>query len=661
MKLRTKFVLMLSLFALLPALVVGTITIVIAGNKSIADAQDSAKQMLELAEGGTISIIEMVERINQQTGNENLLKSFLTSDRITAAEVNQRLKEITDTYPVLDNAILTNKEGVVVASDDESMIGFDCNQAWPEVMKQAISTNQQVLSTGTKNVLSGNVMLVMATPVTNGLNVEGYFITAVSVLEIYNKVIAKAKIMDSGYIYVVEPDGTMLMHPNTEILLDKESFNSLPIADTVKMSPHGSGKYTFNGETKYYIYDTESNGWIYVAVMPQNDVENLAKTIVNLLSIITGIIFVMGPFVAIAFANGIIKPILKVSDGIKQLFDGDFTYNVEIKSKNELGQMAEQLNETTNHLSEIVGGVKNTSGSMGEQSDALAIVSKEMSTAINDLVIAIDTISQGSTTQANDLQDTLEMLIELESEMADIEQNLNDVAGSAVNAQSKAVNGQNIVNELAEAIKDIRETFELFRNKISNLGNTVSEISNITDAINAISSQTNLLALNASIEAARAGEMGKGFAVVAGEVGNLAEQSRKSAAEISVLIKNVNMETDSVVKDSAHVETLLEEQSKVIENVMEAFRATLESIQVAEPIIKDTFGALNIAEKAGHTVRERSESIASVSEEIMASTERISATSEELLATSEGVAENAAKASVAAEHLNETMSKFKCN
>ncbi len=661
MKLRTKFVLLLALFSLVPALVMGTATRFIVGNKAVLDAENSAKQMLELAEGGTVSILDMVEKVNAQTSNENLVKSFLLSDRVGADEINERLKEITDTYKILDNAIVIDKEGIVVASDDASMIGFDCNQEWPDVMAQVKSTGKQAVSTGTKNLISGNVTLVMITPVTNGLNLEGYFATAISVSDIYNKVVAKAQIMNSGYIYVVEPDGTMLMHPDSSLLLDKESFNNLPIAEETKKMPSGGGSYTFRGEKKYYLFDTEDNGWIYVATMPQNEVESLSNTIIMVLSIIVAIILVVAPFMAIIFANGIVKPIFKVSKGIKLLSDGDFTSTVDVKSKNELGQMAQQLNSTTKNLAEAVNGVKETSNSMGEQSDSLAVVSKEMSIAINDLALAIDTISKGSATQATDLQDTLEMLIELEKEMKDIDHNLNDVAGSAVNAQGKATDGQKIVNTLAEAINDIRSAFELFRNKISNLGNTVSEISNITDAINAISSQTNLLALNASIEAARAGEMGKGFAVVAGEVGNLAEQSRKSAAEISVLIKNVNLETDSVVKDSAHVEDMLEEQSKVIEDVLQAFHETLESIEVAGPVIQDTFGALKVAEKASHIVREKAESIASVSEEIMASTERISATSEELLATSEGVAENASRASRSAEGLNERMSGFKCD
>ncbi len=662
MKLKTKFIVLFTWFALFPALMVGTVTKVVTGNEGIKDAEDSARQSLELAQGGTESVLEMVKRINEQASSEVILGMFLEGNELVTADIaNARLKQIADTYTVLDNTILTDAQGVVVASDDSSMLGLNCGDLWPDVMSQVMSSNAQVISEGTKNVISGNVMLVMATPVNRGNATKGYFLSAVSVLDVYNKIIAKAHVLDTGYIYVVEPNGTMLMHPDSSLLLGTDSFNNLPVSDIMKTEPSGTGHYDFNGQTKYYTYDTGANGWIYVATLPKAEVESLANFLVKLLMIIVGIIALVAPIVAIIIANGIVKPIINVSNGIKSLADGDFTHVVESKGKDEIGQMAKQLNETTHNLANAVKGVKVTSSSMGDQSDSLAVVSKEMTIAINDLAQAIDTITKGSATQASDMQDTLENLIELEGEIKDIGDNLNAVAGSAVNAQSKAQDGQKTVNELAEAIKDIQSAFDLFRDKIANLGNTVSEISNITDAINAISSQTNLLALNASIEAARAGEMGKGFAVVAGEVGSLAEQSRKSAAEISVLIKNVNVETESVVKDSAHVDKLLEEQSEVIKHVLESFRATLESIQVAEPIIKDTFGSLQVAEKASHMVRERAESVAGVSEEIMASTERLSATSEELLATSEGVADSAEKASHSAELLVQQMGGFICD
>ena len=79
------------------------------------------------------------------------------------------------------------------------------------------------------------------------------------------------------------------------------------------------------------------------------------------------------------------------------------------------------------------------------------------------------------------------------------------------------------------------------------LAGRVHEIGGLLTLINEIADQTNLLALNAAIEAARAGEEGRGFAVVADEVRRLAERSKSSAGDISLIVDAVREETNATV------------------------------------------------------------------------------------------------------------------
>ena len=97
-------------------------------------------------------------------------------------------------------------------------------------------------------------------------------------------------------------------------------------------------------------------------------------------------------------------------------------------------------------------------------------------------------------------------------------------------------------------MNQIKQSVIKASNSIISLRERSNEISQITEIITGVAEQTNLLALNAAIEAARAGEHGKGFSVVAEEVRKLAEESKKSASQITIMINHIRWKQINLYK-----------------------------------------------------------------------------------------------------------------
>ncbi len=168
------------------------------------------------------------------------------------------------------------------------------------------------------------------------------------------------------------------------------------------------------------------------------------------------------------------------------------------------------LGRLTRYLRQIVHGISVAGESVNGVSVELASTS--------------DQVSQGASTAASSLQETLASLEELTTMVAQNSKYAVEASEIASQSADKARSGEKEVGLLVESISKVAESS--------------MKIEQIIQVIDEIAFQTNLLALNAAVEAARAGEQGKGFAVVAEAVRNLAQRSSKAAHEITQMIKD---------------------------------------------------------------------------------------------------------------------------
>ncbi|WP_026376142.1 methyl-accepting chemotaxis protein [Aestuariibacter salexigens] len=109
------------------------------------------------------------------------------------------------------------------------------------------------------------------------------------------------------------------------------------------------------------------------------------------------------------------------------------------------------------------------------------------------------------------------------------------------------------LNEITKDMDGLSGKMGIMSESISGLSDTADSINKFVSTITSISDQTNLLALNAAIEAARAGDAGRGFSVVADEVRALANETNKSASEVSELVQSIIQSTRTAVDSVAEL------------------------------------------------------------------------------------------------------------
>lgn len=269
--------------------------------------------------------------------------------------------------------------------------------------------------------------------------------------------------------------------------------------------------------------------------------------------------------VIIAFfvVNLLYRPILALKKTILDLSqgDGDLTQRLEVKSNDDLGQMANGINQFIASLQTIMLDIQGASnklqgnvGNLKHQANSNSTMLESHVSETEQVVTALEEMNATADSMATDAANTAQ----LTQQASDA----SEVSRVTVNQSQSTVS--ELVSEVEEASDNVQKMSE----------ETVS-INSILGVIGDIAEQTNLLALNAAIEAARAGEQGRGFAVVADEVRNLASRTKESTEEIEEALTNLTRRNQSVVEAMNSTKERCEATSQGAQEVGESLESMM--------------------------------------------------------------------------------------
>ncbi|WNF38691.1 methyl-accepting chemotaxis protein [Bacillaceae bacterium IKA-2] len=376
--------------------------------------------------------------------------------------------------------------------------------------------------------------------------------------------------------------------------------------------------------------------------------------------IATLIAIILSVVVAMVTAGKIVNPILAVVSRVEQIAKGDLTGNtIENHPNDELGRLTASTNDMACNLRNLLTQTTNTSDQVAAASEQLTANSEQTTIATKQIVATIQEVARGADTTVNGTKESARAMEEMTMGIQRIAESSSIVSESSFEATKEAEEGNKSLHRVIEQMKTISDAVKEATTIIGRLGERSSEIGSIVGVITNISKQTNLLALNAAIEAARAGEHGKGFAVVADEVRKLAEGSQKSAAQISLVIQEIQDETTFAVKTMDNGSKEVESGIQVVEETGLAFEKILAAIQNVSTQIQEVSATAEEMSASSEQVSASVDEMAHVAIETSESFQTVASGAEQQLFSMEEIKTSASSLSTLAQELQDEIRKFK--
>ncbi|MDF0553804.1 methyl-accepting chemotaxis protein [Kamptonema sp. UHCC 0994] len=201
-----------------------------------------------------------------------------------------------------------------------------------------------------------------------------------------------------------------------------------------------------------------------------------------------------------------------------------------------------------------------------------------IATSSTEIATTVEEQERMATQQAASVNQTTTTMDELGASSRATAQQIESAASEAKEALNLAGGGTKAVGKTLEAMATLQIKVSEMQGKIIQLREQTDQIGNISTLVSDLANQTNMLALNAAVEAVRAGEHGKGFAVVAAEIRKLADQSKKSADKINLLVVDIQRAINSTVIVTDEGTKTVEAGVNIAEETAQAFVSVANAI-----------------------------------------------------------------------------------
>jgi methyl-accepting chemotaxis protein len=438
-----------------------------------------------------------------------------------------------------------------------------------------------------------------------------------------------------AYIYIEDADGSILAHtfsPNFPDALRKRNvLDPAAISGEHRTQVNHELDEVWSGGTIHVMeiaapISGGALGVVHVG-MDKNFIEREVRELQQRMLLYGALAALLGIAIGAAITFFVVirpvRELIRATQVIVQ--DGDLTQPINIRSNDELGQLATSFAAMVGKLRVVLNNLRSANDTLGGLMTELRRLSEEQ--------------AHNASQQAAALQETHVTAQEIRQTSRLAAEKADTVLQDAERADQVSRKGELAIERSLSGLTDIRAQVGEIAGRIGELSSRAAQIAGITETVKDLADQSNMLALNAAIEAVRSGEHGKGFAVVAKEIRALADQSIAATRRVGEVLNDIGTSITKVV-------AITQAGSQRIEAGLEQVRASGKNLEELSAIVRENSAS---ARQIAAAVSQQNAGVAQVFEAMSDLSRMMGETMRSIEATNEAASQLGVVSSGAAE------------